>query len=719
MGEPLNVLIVEDSEDDALLLLRQVRKGGFDPVHLRVQTAVDMAAALHREKWDMVLSDYNMPGFDGLAALALLRDADPDIPYIGISGAIGEESAVELLKAGAGDFIKKGNWARLVPAMRRELRDAKVRRERKRAQRALEEAEARYRSLFENAVEGIFVATAEGRFVSMNPAMARIHGYDTPLEMVEGVKDVTHEMCVNPPRYEEFLRQLTSHGSVTGFEIQFLRKDKTEIWASLHARPVLDDEGRMILVEGMLEDISQRKRAEQQLLHNAFYDALTGLPNRALFQDRLERALERSRRRREKYLFAVLFLDIDAFKTVNESLGHSAGDELLADLSRRLRSRVRTLDTVARFGGDEFAVLLEELPTYKKAVHITRYLHEELAQPYMVAEREVFTTVSIGVVLGRPEYASPDEILRDADTAMYRAKANGRNRSKIFTTRMRSQAVHRLEVESDLRNAVRREEFRVHYQPIVSLPGNQVMGFEALVRWQHPTRGLVGPDAFIPLAEETGLIVPIGLWVLRTACAQTKIWQDHFGEGSIACISVNLSAKQLDQSDLVEQVKAVLEDTGLDPRCLKLEITESVLMDNPQVVIGKLERLKALGVKLAIDDFGTGYSSLAYLHQFPIDTLKIDRSFISGIQCLGKESEIVRTIVSLAHGMGMDVVAEGVETSEQIGRLTGLKCEFGQGFIFSRPVSAAESKIFIELAPMGKAAASASAHTSPALGPDS
>ncbi len=699
MSDPLRVLIVEDSEDDALLLLRQLRKGGFTPTHRRVQTASDMKAALEQEPWDIIISDYNMPGFDGLAALALLREHNPDTPYIAISGAIGEESAVELLKSGAGDFIKKGNWARLDPAIRRELRDARVRSERRKAALALEEAEARYRGLFENAVEGIFVSTAQGRFVSLNPAMARIHGYDSPEEMIASIQNIPQDMCLAPARYEEFMRQLASHGSASGFEIQLSRKDRAEIWASLHARPVLDAEGHIVQVEGMLEDISLRKKAEQQLLHNAFYDVLTGLPNRALFIDRLERALERSRRRREKYVFSVLFLDIDAFKTINESLGHAAGDELLARTAKRLRSRVRSLDTVARFGGDEFAVLLEELPNYKKAVHITRYLQEELAQPYVVAEREVFSSASIGVVLGRPEYSSPEEILRDADTAMYRAKAMGRSRFKIFSGKMRNQAVHRLEVESDLRGAVRREEFRVHYQPIISLANNQVMGFEALVRWQHPTRGLVGPDAFIPLAEETGLIVPIGLWVLRTACAQTKIWQDQFGSGNLTHISVNLSAKQLDQPDLVDRVKDILEDTGLDPRCLKLEITESVLMDNPQVVIGKLERLKALGVKLAIDDFGTGYSSLAYLHQFPIDTLKIDRSFISGILCLGKESEIVRTIVSLAHGMGMDVVAEGVETSEQVGKLTGLRCEFGQGFIFSRPVSAAESKVFMELAP--------------------
>ena len=700
MSEPLRVLVVEDSEDDALLLLRQLRKGGFDPVHRRVQASADMREALSSESWDLVITDYNMPGFDGMAALSVAQELAPDTPCIAISGAIGEESAVELLKSGAGDFIKKGNWARLVPAIHRELRDARTRAERRRAAQALEEAEARYRGLFENAVEGIFMATAEGRFLGLNPAMARIHGYETPEEMMDCVQDIPRDLCLAPPRYEEFMRQLADHGSVSAFEIQFCRKDKTEIWVSLHARPVFDSQGCVELVEGMLEDITLRKRAEQQLLHNAFYDSLTGLPNRALFIDRLERALERARRRREKYVFAVLFLDIDSFKTINESLGHAAGDELLARTAKRLRSRVRSLDTVARFGGDEFAVLLEELPHYRKAVHITSYLQEELAQPYEVAGREVFSSASIGVVLGRPEYASSEEILRDADTAMYRAKAMGRNRFKIFNGKMRSQAVHRLEVESDLRGAVRREEFRVHYQPIVSLAHNQVMGFEALARWQHPTRGLVGPEAFIPLAEETGLIVPIGLWVLRTACAQTKVWQDHFGAGSLTCISVNLSAKQLDQSDLVERVRDILEDTGLDPRCLKLEITESVLMGNPQAVIGKLERLKALGVKLAIDDFGTGYSSLAYLHQFPIDTLKIDRSFISGILCLGKESEIVRTIVSLAHGMGMDVVAEGVETSEQVGKLTGLKCEFGQGYIFSRPVSAAESKVFMELAPV-------------------
>jgi diguanylate cyclase (GGDEF)-like protein/PAS domain S-box-containing protein len=448
------------------------------------------------------------------------------------------------------------------------------------------------------------------------------------------------------------------------------------------------------LYAAVQQELAERQRAEKQLLHDAFHDTLTGLPNRALFLDRLGRAMERAKRI-EQGQFAVLFLDLDRFKLVNDSLGHTLGDQLLIATARRLELCLRSMDTVARQGGDEFAILIEDAEAVEAVARVADRIQSELALPFDLGGHRLFNSASIGIVLSATGYERPEEVLRDADVAMYRAKVGGKARYEVFDSAMRNRAIARLDLENDLRSAVERQEFRVFYQPIVSLDSSRISGFEALVRWQHPRRGLVSPAEFISVAEETGLIIPIGQWVLREACRQIHQWQAQFPTILPLTISVNLSAKQFTQPDLKRQIEEILQETGLDASSLRLEITESVIMEDSEVATNMLSQLRTLGVQVLIDDFGTGYSSLSYLQQFPIDTLKIDRSFIGKMAAEGNGSEIVRTIMLLAREMGLQVVAEGVETSEQLAKLKAFGCDYAQGYFFCRPVEQQAAETFI------------------------
>jgi diguanylate cyclase (GGDEF)-like protein len=453
--------------------------------------------------------------------------------------------------------------------------------------------------------------------------------------------------------------------------------------------------------EELTKEVSVRKQVEEQLLHNAFHDGLTGLANRALFMDHLKLALGRAERH-EAYRFAVLFLDLDRFKFVNDSLGHTVGDQVLVGIARRLETAMRPGDTVSRLGGDEFTILLDDVGDAGEARAVAERLQRELSMPYNLGGQEVFITVSIGIATSATGYQCPEDILQDADTAMYRAKHLGKARHEVFNQAMRTHAVDVLELERDLRRAVERREMFLQYQPIVSLDTGVLHGFEALVRWQHPERGLIPPLKFIPIAEETGHIIPLGIWVLGQACRQMRRWQDMSPANEPLTISVNLSGKQFMQHDLLEQIQAVLRETGLDPRSLKLEITETVVMENIETATRTLEQLRALGVELSIDDFGTGYSSLSYLQSFPVSILKVDRSFVSRITESDGTVEIVRTILRLAQHLGMSVVAEGVETEQQRAQLRALECEFGQGYYFSKPMDedAVEALLLSNFPPM-------------------
>jgi diguanylate cyclase (GGDEF)-like protein/PAS domain S-box-containing protein len=533
---------------------------------------------------------------------------------------------------------------------------------------------------FSLARDGFFVADAEGNLHLCNPAWAKIVGLASPPR--PGI-----------PLAEVAAPELT----------QLLLRDVARViaWNEPVKKEVtvaIDDEDRTLLLSlfpmghredarmagGLVTDITDRKQLEMQLAHMAFHDPLTSLPNRALCLDRIRQAIERSKRR-DNYQYAVIFLDLDRFKVINDSLGHHMGDRLLENVARRLRDCVRGLDTVARLGGDEFVVLLEETGSHREVVRIIKRIRTSMSEVFAISGHDIHVSASMGVVISPAMYDKPEELLRNANIALHRAKAQGRNRFKVFNTRMLEDAIRLMNLENDLRLALSRREFRLDYQPILALRDRQLTGFEALVRWHRPGKGIVPPLDFIPVAEDTGLIVPLGLWVLGEACRTMAGWQHEFPEFAGLSISVNLSARQLGQPSLVDDVEGILRATGLDPHALKLEITETVIMDNPEMSILRLKRLKSLGVRLSVDDFGTGYSSLSYLQRFPIDTLKVDRAFVSGIES-PENRKIVGAVVTLAHSLGLDVVAEGVEQESQSSVLTGFSCEAGQGFLFSHPL---------------------------------
>ena len=558
--------------------------------------------------------------------------------------------------------------------------------ERKRAEEALRKSKERYALAARGANDGLWDWDLKTNEVYFSPRWKSMLGYEE-----SEIGDSLDEWFgrVHPEELDRVNMELSAHleGLTRHFEKEhrMLHKDGTYRWMLTRGLAIRDADGNAYRMAGSQTDITERKRVEKQLLHDAFHDALTGLLNRALFMDRLGRSVERAKRR-DDYLFAVLFMDLDCFKNVNDSLGHTIGDELLIASARRLERCLRPSDTVARLGGDEFVILLEDIRDISDATRVTGRIQEQLALPFKLNGHEVFTSASIGIVLSETGYGRPEDILQDADIAMYRAKVLGKARHELFDRAMRARIMARLELERDLRRAVERQEFQVHYQPVLSLETGRITGFEALVRWQHPDRGLVSPMEFISVAEETGLIIPIDRWVLREACRQMREWQARFPADPPLTISVNLSGKHFAQPDLIEHIEQVLQETGLDARRLKLEMTESMIMADVESATGMLMRLRALGVELQIDDFGTGYSALSYLQRIPIDAIKIDRSFVSRMGVNGDNSRIIKAIVTLARDLGMDVIAEGVETAEQLAQLRTLECEYGQGYFISRPL---------------------------------
>jgi len=484
-------------------------------------------------------------------------------------------------------------------------------------------------------------------------------------------------------------RDLTSHldGMSTRFESEhrMRHRDGEYRWMLSRAQAHRNLTGEAVRLVGMQTDVSNLKHTEAKIVRDAHYDPLTGLPNRVLLMERLRHAGDLALHRTD-YLFSVLFIDLDRFKMINDSLGHAIGDKLLCEISIRLADCLRPNDTVARLGGDEFVILLEDVKTQDNVILVAQRILQSLAVPFNLEGREIFTSASIGITFSSPGFNRPEDLLRDADLAMYGAKTKGRGRYAMFHPKMHSSAVALLEMENNLRRAVERNELQLYYQPIISLRSNRLVGFEALIRWQHPEQGLISPAQFVPIAEETGLIVSIGRWILRQACLQIKQWQQQFPDWSELTVNVNLSSKQF-SSNLADQVEQILVETGLEPHYLKLEITESLLMSHAESAIATLSQLKQLGIQLAIDDFGTGYSSLSYLHRLPIDTLKVDRSFIQRVDSDGEQLAIVRTIITLAWNLGMEVVAEGVETPKQLSQLRALRCEYAQGYLFSQPLN--------------------------------
>lgn len=551
--------------------------------------------------------------------------------------------------------------------------------ERREAERALRESEERYALAVRGANDGVWDWDLERETIHFSPRWQAMLGLEpgTLGTRPEEWFDRVHEEDL--PRLRDRLdRHLAGESELFEHEHRMLHVDGNYRWMLARGAALFDAHGKAHRIAGSQTDITDRK----------VHDPLTGLPNRALYLDRLERARARARRS-ERPLYGVLFLDLDRFKVVNDSLGHAIGDQLLVAVAERIATCLRSGDTVARLGGDEFAVLLEEIVDLDEVTEISDRIHATLASPFAVDDHELFVSLSIGVALGTSTTADLPGLLRDADTAMYRAKTSGRGLTRVFTGEMRSEVQAQLQLENDLRRAVERREFVVYYQPILALEGRAITGFEALVRWNRPDHGLIEPAGFIPAAEETGIILPLGMWVLEEACRQVRSWRDRSPAWAGLEVSVNLSPKLFAQADLVAQIGAVLERTRLPATALKLEITEGVLVHDPRAAAIMLKELRRMGVGVCIDDFGTGYSSLSYLTSFSVDVLKIDRSFIANLAASGDGNELVRNIVRLATGLGLAVVAEGVETDLQREQLEAMHCEFVQGFHFSRPIAPA------------------------------
>lgn len=686
------VLIVDDNEMNRDMLARRLeRKGYFVTV---AASAHELMERIKKDAIDLVLLDIEMPEVSGLEGLKMIRElySAIELPVIMVTARNQSEDIVKALGMGANDYLTKPiDFAVALARIGTQLSH-------KRAQEGLKESEERYALAARGANDGLWdwnLATNVVYFSDRWMAMLGFQGgelTDKPEEWFDRIHSADQE------RVKEEVSAHQNGGTPHLESVHRIRhKDGTFRWMLCRGLAIRDAAGKPVRMAGSQTDITEGKVS----------DPLTGLPNRLLFLDRLDRLMKHTKRHTER-TFAVLFLDLDAFKMINDSLGHLIGDQLLLGVAKRLEGCLRATDTVARLaqdsqenftlarmGGDEFTVLLDDLKDPSDADRAAERIMAGLSAPFELEGKEVFTSASIGIAMGNPSYQHAEDIMRDADTAMYRAKSLGKARYEVFNADMRASVMARLELETDLRRAIERNEFRNFYQPIVSLETGELTGFEALLRWQHPTRGLLGPKEFISVAEDTGLIRELGWWSLREACSRISEWKSQLGADRDLTVSVNLSIKQFMQPNLVENIGHLLKELKLNPQLLKLEITESTVMEDPSAAIHMLQDMKSLGIRLAIDDFGTGYSSLSYLHRFPLDTLKIDRSFISGSSSGENGMEIARTIMPLAKNLRLDVVAEGVETAEQVQELKKLDCKYAQGFYFSKPLSRDEAEALL------------------------
>jgi diguanylate cyclase (GGDEF)-like protein/PAS domain S-box-containing protein len=675
------ILIVDDNEMNRDMLARRLARKGYDV--LVANGAHDLVESIKQDGVDLVLLDIEMPEITGLDALRILRKvySAAELPVIMVTAKNQSEDIITALDLGANDYLTKPiDFPVAVARISTQLAH-------KRAQEALKESEERYALAALGSNDGLWDWNISDNEVHFSARWKSMLGFqeneinNKPEEWFDRIHDADRARVKN---------EITAHqnGTTPHFESEhrMLHHDGTFRWMLSRGLAIRDQSGRPLRMAGSQTDITQAKVS----------DPLTGLPNRLLFIDRLNRLIKYSKRRKN-HSFAVVFMDLDGFKMINDSMGHMVGDQLLVGVAERLEKCLRSTDTlarlrdtytVARLGGDEFTVLLDDLKDPNDAKIAADRLMKALKPPFLLAGKEVYTSVSIGIAQSNPVYEGPDEMLRDADTAMYHAKSLGKGRYEVFDAKMRASVMARLQLETDLRHALERREFRNFYQPIVNLASGEIAGFEALLRWQHPTRGLLGPIEFIGVVEETGLIRELGWWNLSEACRQIGEWRAAWPANRDLIISVNLSAKQFLQPNLVADIANLLREIKLPPDALKLEITESTVMKDPAGAVEMLQQIKSLGVRLAIDDFGTGYSSLSYLHRFPLDTLKIDRSFISSMDDDGDGMEIARTILPMAKNLRLDVVAEGVETLEQFELLKKFNCAFGQGYYFSRPLSA-------------------------------
>lgn len=684
-GDTIRILLVEDDEDDYILtkdLIQSGRNGRYV-----IEWASDYESAMHRikiEEFDVALVDYRLGRQTGLELIrAATQEATP-CAMILLTGAGDREIDEAAMEAGAVDYLVKGRID--AEMLERAIRYAVGR---GRALAALRESERRYALSARGANDGLWVWDVAGDSVYYSPRWKSMLGWRED-EIGDSVDEWFTRVHQEDRAMVRAAVDAHRRGETQAIELEHRMycKDGSIRWMLTRGLGEQGPDGSIARIAGSQTDVTQRREALDRITHDAFHDSLTQLPNRALFMDRLGRALETSRRREDRF-FAVLFVDIDRFKLVNDSMGHAFGDQILQVISSRLLTALRSSDTVARFGGDEFAILLEDLDQVTEAVRAAGRVQDAVMEPIRVGEHEIFLTASIGIALSLTGYSRAQDILRDADIAMYRAKSQGPSRHEIFDRTMHDRAVSQLQFESDLRRARQRDELRIHYQPIVALGDGSVIGFEALVRWQRGDR-LVPAYEIIPVAEESTLIFSIGEWVLHESLTQLAEWNRGRPAESELDMHVNLSPRQLLQPDLVDRIKATLHSTGVAPARLHLELTESVLISNAETAADVIARLRDAGIGVSLDDFGTGYSSLSSLRQYRFDTLKIDRSFLSPEEP-ERNDGIIRTITQLAALLGMSVTIEGIETSEQLERIGRIGVDYGQGYLFSRPLPAREA----------------------------
>jgi diguanylate cyclase (GGDEF)-like protein/PAS domain S-box-containing protein len=705
MNAPVaSLLLVDDEELNRDMLGRRLELHGY-----RVTTAENGRLALdliERQPFDLVLLDVMMPDLNGFQVLRRVREtrSAADLPVIMVTAKSQSSDVVEGFRLGANDYVSKP--IDFPVALARISTHVAHRR----ALRALHESETRLALAVRGTNDGLWDWDLRTGQVYYSPRWKEMLGFAST-EIGHGPEEWLGRLhCEDLPTVMQNLENHRS-GLTKQFDCEFRILNSQNAYRWMHSRglAIHDEQGAPVRMAGSQTDITAAKVA----------DPLTGLPNRVLFMDRLSMAYERQMRDPTN-LFAVLFLDLDGFKNVNDSLGHRVGDQLLVAVARRLEGSVRSTDTVsylgreqtvARLGGDEFTILLDGLRSSGDAALAAQRLLSGLAGPFDLCGKEIFVGASIGIAVGSDEYASPEDVLRDADTAMYSAKGNGKARFAVFDETMRARVIARLQLENDLHRALEQQEFRLHYQPILSMESDRIVGFEALLRWEHPERGVIHPDDFIPVAEDTGMITQLGRWALREACRQMSEWHANNPTDPPLRVAVNISSKELLQPDLLAQIEETLVETGLAPAALELEITESSIVDHPGTAAAVLAQMRDLGIQVSIDDFGTGYSSLSYFQQFTVDTVKIDRSFV-GRMGTSESQEIVQAIVALAHNLKLAVIAEGVENESQRGWLKALECDFVQGYYYSEPLnSAAAAALVATLARKDDARNPAALHT--------
>lgn len=677
LGEPLLPLLTSimnpeqiDEFQRRFALLPQSTDGGLEVV-------TEDSAGVH--SYDLRLSLHKMLGEDCILCIFYNLTNERRLQQIKLAASAHLEKAI---RERTEELVQVNEQLRQENSERREIEAALVR------------AESRYREIVNNSIEGIFQRSADGRLLSANASMARILGYPSVETLLEAYQKPGNQIAYTSEMAVTIVELLEIRGWVSNLEFQAAMQDGSPVWVAMNARRVADNSGETLYYEAFMEDITSRKKTEEKLVHQAFHDPLTGLPNRALFLDRLRMALRRAKRH-DEYLFAVLYLDLDRFKNINDSFGHSAGDQVLNHATERILQCVRDLDTVARFGGDEFAVLLTDLEKPSQAVLIAKRISEALNEPMELQGQEISTGASIGIVLNNVNYETPDDILRDADTAMYRVKTQGRRGYTIFNDRMREETVAALAIEHDLRGAVERDEIEAFYQPLVEMQSGKVIGFEALMRWRRGSE-MVSPVLFIPIAEESGAIYDLGLHMLKIVCAQVVEWSACTGNSNFV-VHINVSAKQLMATQFWQDAQKIIVQSNVNPKQLIFEITESVFLDYGSQVISIMNMVRDFGIRFCLDDFGTGFSSLSYLRTLPLGSLKVDRSFIVDIGTDNYSEVILRNLITMGHDLGLHVISEGVDQVAQVDALHMVGCCYAQGFHFAEPLPPLEALEYTNL----------------------